>query len=63
MKMNGIRKIDNNGGDYLVLTDYGQDGIVISRQCETAEDAVQWMLSSDYSSPHAVVKMVHVSIS
>ena len=63
MKLNGIRKIDNNGGDYLVLTDYGQEGIAVSHQCETAEEAAQWMMSSDYSSPHAVVKVVHASIS
>jgi hypothetical protein len=63
MKLNGIRKIDNNGGDYLVLTDYGYEGIAVSHQCDTAEKAVEWMLSSDYSSPHAVVKVLHASIS
>ena len=63
MKLNGIRKINNNGGDYLVLTDYEQEGIAVSYQCETAEEAAQWMMSSDHSSPHAVVKVVNASIS
>lgn len=63
MKLNGIRKIDNNGGDYLVLTDYGLEGIAVSHQCETAGEAAQWMMSSDYSSPQAVVMVVHASIS
>lgn len=62
MKLNGIRKIDNNGGDYLVLTDYGYEGLDVSHQCETAEEAAQWMLACDYSSPQAVVRIVSADI-
>lgn len=62
MKLNGMQKINNDGGDYLVLTDYGQEGIAVSHQCETAEEAAKWMMSSDYGSPHAVVKVVHALI-
>jgi hypothetical protein len=46
-----------------VLTDYGQEGIAVSHQCETAEEAAQWMMTCDYSAPHAVVKVVHALIS
>ena len=63
MKLNGISKIDNNGGDYLVLTDYGAEGLAVSHQCDTAEDAAKWMIACDYGSPQAVVKVVSASIS
>ena len=62
MKLNGIRKIDNDGGDYLVLTDYGSEGLAVSHQCDTAEEAAQWMLACDYRSPQAVVKVVSAEI-
>ena len=63
MKLNGISKIDNEGGDYLVLTDYGQEGLSVTHQCDTPEEAAKYMMESDLGSPQAVVKVVSASIS
>ena len=60
MKLNGISKIKEEAGEYIVLTDYGMEGISVSHQAKTAAEAVTWALSSGYGSPHTVVKLVSI---
>jgi len=62
MNLNGMpTKIDSGAGDYLVLPDYGQDGISVSAQFNSAQEALQWILTSAYSNQHAIVKLVEVT--
>lgn len=60
MKLNGISKLKDDAGDYIVLTDNGMEGLSVSHQAKTAAEAVSWVLSSGYGSPHAVVKLVNI---
>ena len=60
MIFNGSSKIKNDGGDYLVLTDYGCEGFAVTHQAATHEDALQWMIECSYGSPHTLVKLVRV---
>ena len=62
MNLNGISKIDNSQGQYIVLTDYGMDGLCVSHQCDTAEEAAQWMMECEYGEPQAVLKIVTADI-
>jgi len=61
MILNGIKKIKHDKGDFVVLTDYGSDGISVSEQCQTLEDAMSFVLSAGYSNEHAIVKLVRVA--
>ena len=60
--LNGIPSINNDGGDYCVLTDYGIEGMQISHQAKTLEQAMSWLLSSGYDSPQAIVKLVRAKL-
>ena len=60
MIFNGSDKIKDDGGDYLVLTDYGCEGFSVTHQTETHEDALRWMTECNYGSPQTLVKLVRV---
>jgi len=62
VKLNGISKIKNDMGDYIVLTDNGMDGISVSYQAKTTSDALHWVLSSGYCGVHSIVKLVNVEV-
>jgi hypothetical protein len=62
MKLNGISKIDDTAGDFVILCDYGMEGIAVVQQCPTAESAAKWMMLNNGGSPLAVVKLVDFSI-
>ncbi len=55
---NSIRTINPNEGDYIVLVDYGSEGISIFSQCKTISQAVYE--TSGISYPSAIVKLVVV---
>jgi len=40
MKINLIEKIDSNGGDFIVLVDYGSEGLVVGGQYPGVKEAV-----------------------
>ena len=60
--MNGISKIDDTAGDFVILCDYGTEGIAVVQQCPTAESAAKWVMLNNGGSPLAVVKLVDFSI-
>lgn len=60
MIFNGSSKIKDDGGDYLVLVDYGCEGFSVSHQAATHEDALRWMTENSYGSPQTLVKLVRV---
>ena len=41
MKINQIDKIDDKKGDWIILTDYGMEGISVTGQYKTPEEAVK----------------------
>ena len=59
MIFNGSSKIKDNGGDYLVLVDYGCEGFSVCHQAATHEEALRWM-TNNYGSPQTLVKLVRV---
>lgn len=60
MIFNGSSKIKDDGGDYIILTDYGCEGISVSHQAATHEEALRWMMENSYGSPMTLVKLVRV---
>jgi len=51
-------EINNDLGDYFVLTNHGKYGVIISHQSKTLEEATKWMCSSGFISPQMVVQVV-----
>ncbi len=60
MILNGIDKIDNDGGDYLVLCDYGMEGLSVRVQAKTLEDVIHWIAGGRAGEPTAIVKLVRI---
>ncbi len=60
MIFNGSFKIKDDGGDYLVMVDYGCEGFNVSHQARTHGDALRWMFANNYGSPLTLVKLVRV---
>ena len=58
--LNGITKIKDDAGDFLVLVDYGTEGISVAHQDDTMEGAVRWALNCGYGQPMSVVRLVHI---
>jgi len=40
MKINQIDKIDNEKGDWIILTDYGSEGLSVSGQYKSPDEAI-----------------------
>ena len=61
--INGISKIKDDGGDYIVLADYGYEGLSAVFQCERVWDAIHFMSEGgNGSEPMTLVKLVHVRL-
>ena len=60
MLFNHIDSIDNEGGQYLVLTDYRTEGIAVSSQHETLEEA---LLAFGADFPQAIVMVPEIQFS
>ena len=58
MKLNGIKKIDESKGKYLVLCDYGCEGIAVVEQYQTLDDAVRDVC--ERSGPCSIVTLVEI---
>ncbi len=57
MKINQTTKFDNKAGDFVVLTDYGSEGLSVQSQHKTPEEAIR-ALSSTVGAPQVIVKLV-----
>lgn len=57
---NHIEKIDENGGDYIVLVDYFCEGISVKSQHKTITGALAAM--GETGSPESIVKLVRVEL-
>lgn len=55
MKFNQIKSIDNAKGPYLIVVDYGTEGLHVMAQHESAQDAVDEILSGRWSGPMALL--------
>ena len=62
MLLNGIKSVDNNAGDYVVLADYGSEGLVVVKQEKTCQEAIGWMVGNSYGQPMCLVKLIKVDI-
>lgn len=56
MKINQSTKIDDKKGDWIILTDYGSEGISVASQHKTPEDAIK-NLSGTSGYPQTIVKL------
>lgn len=62
MFINGTDKIDPEKGPYVVLVDYGSEGMSVSCQCETTEHAIAEIAKSCWSGPLTLLRLVDVSV-
>lgn len=58
MIVNGIEKIKDDAGDYLVLVDYGCEGIAVARQCPTLDEAIAETARGGIIGPVCIVRLV-----
>ena len=61
MKINKIDNIDDLGGDWLVLTDYGVEGISVTSQHERVEEAIL-ALGDSGSGNQAIVLLPNLTL-
>jgi hypothetical protein len=61
MKLNTINSIDGSKGDFLLLVDYGCEGMTIAVQRESLEEIIK-DFGSDWSGNKTVVKLVEIDI-
>lgn len=62
MVFNGSMKINSTEGDYIVLADYGQEGLGVVCQADTLEGALNWMSVNNHGTACTVVKLVHADV-
>jgi hypothetical protein len=60
MIINGTHRITDDGGDYIVLTDYCEG--FGSKQFKSAEEAVGYIAANNNGSPHTLVKLVRIEL-
>lgn len=61
MKFNQIESIDSTKGPYLVVVDYGYEGLRVVAQHESAQDAVDEILSGQWSGAMALLYLPTIS--
>lgn len=62
MTFNGISKINGDLGDYILLRDYGQEGMAVGGQYATLDEAMSDLCSGEGTSPATIVKLVRVEV-
>ena len=62
MKVNSIGQIDSNAGQWLVLTDYGTEGIAVTSQHDRVEDAIL-ALGEQSTGSEAIVLLPDLTLS
>ena len=60
MFLSNIEGLVEDAGDFVILVDYGQNGISIYSQHQELEDAMGMMLRGDLGSPMAMVKLCRI---
>jgi len=60
MFLSTTTKFNDTGDDYVVLVDYGSEGIVVHSQHETIGEAMLARDECDYGSPMAIVKVCRI---
>ncbi len=63
MYINGIRKIDSDKGQYVVLADYGLEGLSVYSQHMTVSSAVKSLESNESGTAICLLKLVNVTAS
>ena len=58
MNLNGMTKIDDSKGRYIVLCDYGTEGIAVIEQYDSLPEAMNCTLS--HSGACSIVQLVEV---
>lgn len=61
MVFNGISSIQTDGGDLIVLADYGREGLSVVKQCKTVEELRTFITNNPNGQPITVVKLVEFS--
>ena len=56
MKINQTKKISDKDGDWIILVDYGSDGIVVKGQYKTPEEVIK-NLGGYGGEPETIVKL------
>jgi len=56
MKINQSEKIDDKKGDWIILNDYGSEGLVVHGQYKAPEEAIK-NLTSSCGAPQTIVKL------
>ena len=62
MLLNAMEKIDTSAGKYVVLVDYGSEGIGVWSQFEELSEAIKATMSASCIAPTAIVKVVAISL-
>ena len=60
MIINGIPRIKDDGGDYLILTDYGGEGLAVTSQWGSLEEAISSIAFNESGSWQSLVKLVRI---
>ena len=60
MKLNQIKSIDSSKGPWLLLVDYGTEGLSVVEQFESAQDAVDEAMRGRWTGPMAVLYLPNV---
>lgn len=53
-------RIESDGGDFIILNDFGMEGMTVASQHKTVMDAIH-TFGSDYT-PQVVVRLVRVTV-
>ena len=61
MMLNNTR-IKSDGGDYVVLLDYGTEGMSVLSQHDDLQESIKALTECDYSSQKALVKLVRFDL-
>jgi hypothetical protein len=62
MILNGVKSINPEQGDYMVLSDLGHDGLRVSFQAKTPQELIDWCSKTGLGNPMSFVKLVHLNI-
>jgi hypothetical protein len=60
MTLNNIERIDDDAGDFVVIDDYGIEGLSVSSQHKTLIEAISSL--GQYGSPQAILKLVKFTV-
>ena len=62
MILTNTNKIKKDGGDYILLADYGSEGFAVVGQYKDSQSAIEAKLNSDFTC-YAILKIVNAIVS